>query len=940
MTIRRVFLGWERPALAAAADYLFERFASGEELDLEKVVVALPGGRAGRRFLEILVHEAEGRKLRLCPPRIVTAGKLPELLYTPQRPFAGGLVQQLAWIEALRRSAAKDVAAIVPAAPVENDLPAWLSLGEMLGRLHRELAAEALDFPAVAACGARIEGFREAARWHALAEVQKQYLAVLDGLELWDMQTARLVAIRNGECRTDTELVLLGTADLNRSQRMMLDQVAERVSALVLAPEEMADRFDEHGCVKPADWLAQEIPLSEGQMEVVDDPADQAEAVIRAIAGFHGRYTTEQITLGVPDHEMLPYLEQRLRQCELPARYGVGRPLIRSAPYRLLLAVADYVETSGFPALAGLVRHPWVHDWLSKKAIAGDWLSRMDRYHANHMPQQLDGRWQGDGDSARSPAQVYRAIENLCQGLRAKPRPLAQWAQPITDLLVEVFGRSPLDAEVEPDRTVLAACDAVREVLEEHAAVPAGLAPTLAGTEAIRLVLRQVEGEMVPPPPDRGAIELLGWLELPLDDAPALVVAGFNEGRVPGSLNADLFLPNQLRRALGIEDNDRRYARDAYALSLLAASRQQLRLIAGRRSAGGDPLLPSRLLFACDDSSVARRVKLFFSASGTGAVGTARAGGSAAAGALGPGQEPSRLEIPKPRPTAQPRTSMRVTEFRDYLACPYRYYLRHVLNLESLADSAAELDGGAFGSLGHEVLGEFGQGPDAAATDPEAIRACLGGLLDAAVLRHYGKLPMPSILVQVEQLRLRLAALAQWQAGWAAQGWRIQHVEISPEEGKARIDVDGRPMFLRGRIDRIDVHEGSHERMIFDYKFSDRAKTPEQAHRKQGEWIDLQLPLYRHLLHGLGIEGPVGLGYIALPKDLSRVGPLMAQWTEEDLCDADRAAEEVVRRVRAEVFWPPATEPPAFSEEFAAICQDDRFGAVVAAEEAEGGSIP
>jgi hypothetical protein len=29
-------------------------------------------------------------------------------------------------------------------------------------------------------------------------------------------------------------------------------------------------------------------------------------------------------------------------------------------------------------------------------------------------------------------AQVYRAIEKLCQGYRAKPRPLAQRAQPIT----------------------------------------------------------------------------------------------------------------------------------------------------------------------------------------------------------------------------------------------------------------------------------------------------------------------------------------------------------------------------------------------------------------------------------------------------------------------------------------------------------------------------
>jgi hypothetical protein len=82
------------------------------------------------------------------------------------------------------------------------------------------------------------------------------------------------------------------------------------------------------------------------------------------------------------------------------------------------------------------------------------------------------------------------------------------------------------------------------------------------------------------------------------------------------------------------------------------------------------------------------------------------------------------------------------------------------------------------------------------------------------------------------------------------------------------------------------------------------------------------------------------LAYIVLPKAISDVGHLPAGWTPDDLVDADRAAAEVVRAVRAEKFWPPASPPPAFCEDFAAICQDDRFGAVVANEEAEGGGNP
>ena len=96
--------------------------------------------------------------------------------------------------------------------------------------------------------------------------------------------------------------------------------------------------------------------------------------------------------------------------------------------------------------------------------------------------------------------------------------------------------------------------------------------------------------------------------------APALVATSFNEGCVPTSVNSDLFLPNALRQQLELLDNRRRYARDAYALSVLLASRQELTLIAGRQTADGDPLIPSRLTFATDPETMARRAMEFFRA--------------------------------------------------------------------------------------------------------------------------------------------------------------------------------------------------------------------------------------------------------------------------------------------------------------------------------------
>jgi hypothetical protein len=102
MPIRRRFFDWKQPALAAAADYLWDAYARVEPLagksrqknndlaswDLDRVIVALPGSRARRRLLELLVGRAEERRAVLVPPRIVTVGQLPELLYELKKPLA------------------------------------------------------------------------------------------------------------------------------------------------------------------------------------------------------------------------------------------------------------------------------------------------------------------------------------------------------------------------------------------------------------------------------------------------------------------------------------------------------------------------------------------------------------------------------------------------------------------------------------------------------------------------------------------------------------------------------------------------------------------------------------------------------------------------------------------------------------------------------------
>ncbi|MCO6453748.1 MAG: PD-(D/E)XK nuclease family protein [Pirellulaceae bacterium] len=940
--MQQVFLGLDGPVLPRVADYLFRQAARGPA-DLSDLLVVVPGRGAQRRLLELLVERSEGVEGRFHPPLVCTPGRLPEELYEPRRPFADDLVQRLVWVRALREVGGRWLEPLVPALPEASDMARWLELADMLRRLHTELAADGLDFQKVGERGAAISGFNESARWEALARVQEIYLAQLDALGLWDLQTARLKAIEYGECRTQRRVVLAGTVDMNLALRQMVDRVADRVTALVFAPEAWRERFDQHGCLRPAAWREVTLELPETCVSVVDRPADQAQEVARQVALLEGRYRADELTIGVPNEGLVPDVCRVLRQVGVPARWGPGSPILQTGPCRLLAAVADVLRGERASDVAALVRHPDIARWLQRQGVRGDWLTELDGYYQQYLPARLTGEWAGQDSDWPALKQAWKLLAGLLEPLRSGPggppaqpqpaqpqpaqsqpaqsqpaRPLSAWSGPLLELLREIYGGRTCHLDDAVDRGVLRACQALVEALRSQEELPAELALELPVEQAVQLTLERISGQRVPPPDDPDAVEVLGWLELPWDDTPVLIVTGMNEGVVPEAVNADLFLPNALRAGLQLEDNDRRYARDAYSLSVLLATRREIRLIVGRRTAEGDPLLPSRLLLAAAGETVARRVRQYL-----------RPNGAPPPPVPDGWRETHRLAdfpVPRPEPLPDPLTRLSVTDFRSYLACPYRFYLQRVLRLEPLRDDAEELDGGAFGTLLHEVLKQFGQGPKRDELSADAIRAELDELLDRYVPQFFVGPVRTTVLVQIEQLRLRLHAFAERQAAWAGSGWRIEHTEVPQPGGPGgELLVDGQPLELRGRIDRIDVHRETGERVILDYKSSDSGLQPDQTHRRGGQWVDLQLPLYRHLARGLELAGQPRLGYVLLPKDPAGGGFFLAEWTAEELQEADEVAWQVVRAVRQQRFWPPVLPPPDFSESVAPICQDGVF---------------
>ena len=916
MPITRTFLDWSEPALPAAAQHLIARRSGEDVANLSDLVVVLPGSRACRRLLELLVEQTDNR---LVPPAIITEGTLPEHLYEPQRPFAGRLAQQLAWGEAVRRQPRSRVQQMLRDVPADEDVDGWTAVGELLWSLHRELSAEQLDFGDVLAEGERAGRFVERNRWQALRAAQQEYLEILDSLHLWDRQTARLVAIDRQECRTEKDVILVGTVDLNRTTRAMLDQISDRVTALIHAPPSLANRFDEHGCLKPDEWNLSEIDVPDERLRVAEGPAEQADEVVRVLSSFDGRYRADDVTIGLADESLVVQLLRRLRQFDVPARWVVGKTLPQTAIFRLLESARAYLEDGSADQFAGLVRHPDVTLWLQQAGLEPIWLDELDRYLSEHLQEKL-GFWLGGSGQCMQVRQAYDEVTALLAALKDAPRTLAEWSEAILQLPLTIFGDREFDPEQRNDRAETDAFDRLQSVLAEHAALPETLMPVVSGAQALQLTLDALRTESVPPPRDDAAVELLGWLELPLDDAPALVVTSFNEQYVPSSVDADLFLPNQARQQLGVLDNDRRYARDAYALSALLASRENVTLIAGRRNGRGDPLLPSRLVLAGDDAAIARRIEQYFTSASSSTPLLPPLAVDAA-----DTDRRTELVVPRPRPLEVPKHSFSVTALKDYLACPYRFYLKHVLRLGQIDDEADELSPPQFGTLLHNVLSDFGESDLKHSSDPDEICDFLAERLDERAAQLVGRRRPPAISVQIEQGRTRLRAFADWQADRAAAGWVIEFVEQPGRDQAIELPVDeGRSLTLHGRIDRIDRHPDGRW-AIFDYKTGDDGKSPEQTHRKGEQWIDLQLPLYRELAGLLGVSGNVELGYINLSGDTKSDVGQPADWSEADLASALETATEVARKILDQQFLPLADRGEREYDDFAAICQQGVF---------------
>lgn len=909
MPAEQVFLPWDQCPLTQSVQWLVDRFADGPWLDMSSALVVLNSGHAQTRLQELLVEWSRQQDCVYTPPTFMTVGQLPEQLYQPQRPFASGIAQRLMWVRALQKMSREQLQSVIPNPPEPEEISRWMTIVQSLGSLHHDLASEMKRFFSGRDAAAATKDPYEVARWEFLVQAQSLYWDELNRAKLWDRQTARMIAVDHEECQTDKRIVVIGAVDLNQVVRAMLLQVQQQVTVLTFCGPSQQSLFDGLGCLDIDAWCDKHIHVPDDRIQVVQRPEDQAHAVMEYLGSLDGKYRADQITVGVPDDSVVPYLESEFAAYGVDCRYARGPALLKSAFFRLLEAIGNFGASREYVDLAAVIRHPEIARFLNRRLQRSDWLFVVDRWYESHLPGRLATADDLAGVSGRFElvrqviAEVFQLLDPL---LSVSQLPLNKWPQRWNQVLKTVLEDKEVHSQDPHDRSwirSLGQCAAVLQAFEE---LDDQWVVDVHCADFLRLVFSELKNKYIAPAANPDSVSLLGWLDTPLDDAPVSVVTSFNEGLVPSSDPAHPFLTQTLRQKLQLLDNRRRYARDAYALELLIQSRQEYRLIVGRQNADGEPRTPSRLLMALSVDELPLRAKfLFQEPEETVSIDDSS-------------DSPSQLCVPEPWSEQEPIDQFRVTDFKSYLACPYRYYLQRVLKLHSVSDSLEEMTGGQFGDLLHNVLQEFGVSEIKDSIDPMEIKLFLESNLEKQAYLLFGKNLSAGLRLQLTQAKLRLEQFSYQQAKHREAGWRIAYQEL---DASCPMEIDGQRVKIVGRIDRIDLHQDGNRWMVLDYKTSDRFFGVERMYFDRKEWVDLQLPLYHKLVQAMPeSQGKlIQLGIVALPKKLEDIKFDVATWDETKLASAFRLAEEIIRQIRAGVFEPRKKE--GYDEGIERICQ-------------------
>lgn len=896
--LQRIFLGYSVPFLHSLTDYLLKD--TGE---LSECLVIVPTSQSGRILRENLAAEAGA----LLSPTVTTPGAL---LHLEESNIAPRWLEKIAWmdvLENLKQSDWENFSGLFPTPPEMDSLSTdWAS----------SLAAEIVSLRSTLeeslhnlfSASKFLVNTTEGDRWANLAQLES---LMEQRLYTWGYQS-RSHALRNSFKLPSAfkKIILAGITEMPACISLSLKSFSGEVIVLIPAPESEAAHFDELG-IPNASWSSREIPESV-TVSLLADPASQAKAALDTIAALTA--TSQDIALGSADDDAGSALAHLLTHQGWPAFHPAAMQPLPSIQ-RWLIIWKNWLSHANSRNLAALLTFPECANLISGNRA--DVLLTLNQYRDRHPIIEPDAIIERLKSSNLTDKQDLQILHDDIASLLSHRDAFLKQAFP------QAMGQHLEMLEVEPESSVNI-LNGIADFIE--AASP--LFSSLKRTHLfwLQMVISEISRPTAQPPADR-AIDIQGWLELLYEPGKHLLITGMNEAFVPAKPGGEPWLSEKIRSILGLNNLTHRQARDAFLLHAMIRMREESgssHLFCGKNGPNGETYLPSSLLLQVPKDRLVSTVKNLFHEI-----------------------EPPEANLVWSRdfiwqtPKAKLPETLGITSFSDYLACPFRFYLKHIVRASQPEPDRREMNHRDFGSITHKVLENWAKDTEARnISDPKSLVAYLDATLERTIRFQFGnKVPL-AVRIQVHSIRQRLEWFAYQQIDSHSQGWEVIDAE-------RKISFESAGFTIKGSIDRIDRHRETGQLRVIDYKTGKVDKT-ESQHRKKitaktqipqhtkespaihsapdgkGDssflWKNLQLPLYALAVRENSTAVPIPC-YIKLGSTEKEVA--FVEWntfSQEDLDAAESCMNWITSAIRQNTFWPPA--PKVDYDDYAILSQD------------------
>jgi len=612
-------------------------------------------------------------------------------------------------------------------------------------------------------------------------------------------------------------------------------------------PGEPDDRTFRDVDDEPLPGLPQTLPAQRPRVRVIGSARfeDEAAAAAAQLVQWlnEGR---QHVALVAHDRVVARRTRALLTRAGAPVRDETGWKLSTTRAAAALMRWFDVLARDGdTAALLDLLKSPFclpavpqrgaaialLERQTRRDAITGGWTRLRHLFAERAGSTMVDAETMDASDTAlevRAAARVL--VARLADEAAQWPRGLAQ--QPLSVWL------NRLDATLDTldMRAALAADDAGQQLLDALARLAElpgeGLGEAGGNDEGSHATLNQQEFRAMlsalletvaykePSAPSRSRITILPLNGARMRRFDGVVVVGCDDAQLPSSAAELMFFSNQMRRELGLEDREARFAQQARDLAEVLLNNDDVVLTWQRYGSRGEPHRVSgwieRLSACC-----------------------ARAGAPIEANAAPQLLDTVARPGSMPAPSAPGRVPARwsAAAYNMLRRCPYQFFAGRMLGLAGLETLNDDLEKRDIGNLLHRVLLQYHEEIHASGERDDARRlARLQQISDTVFGKQMAE--DGNAISYYRRWCEVLPPYVAWQAAREEMGWHWRGGEMD-----AGVDVampDGVPLRLAGRIDRLDKGpDGAHA--VLDYK----TQPASRLRRKVGDAEeDCQLAFY------------------------------------------------------------------------------------------------